>query len=703
MDNATGERRGEEKSILRMASLLRGARGRAKIAFRPRIASMLRLRTPFRKSRRARLLPLAAPLVIIGGAAAVLAVAGMELFSAARGYAAGQNIWTRELLVHFLLAAGVSLVVLAVLMAQRALQRIAAAEGALRESEARLRLVADNVPALISFLDREGRYRYANRVHGTWFGLDPEAMLGRTLAEAFGEAAHESMKPFLARVLAGEDVQFELAVAEGRTLQISCVPHRDARGAVQGFYLLGNDVSPLKRAQEELRVAATRLQEDARRLEFLAHHDPLTGLPNRAMFAERAREAVAHARRHGRNAAFLFVDLDNFKDINDRLGHEVGDLLLKAIAARLRATVRGDDFVARIGGDEFCVLLQDIADPREAAAVAQKLVHELGAAHALPGIGLQGEALRAGASIGIACVPIDGEDVATLMRLADTAMYRAKQLGRNGYQFFSAALGQDAAAAAALAEELKAGFARDELFLVYQPRIDISTRRVLGAEALLRWRHPRLGVLSPESFLPLADDSGLLVPIGAWVLREACRQAKRWGETGIGPLTVAVNVSARQLRQGGLAAQVGETLASTGLPARLLLVEMPEAALRQIPDALEEAMHGVAATGARLGVDDFGTGYASLPMLRRLRVDTVCIDRQLIAGVPGDGERASLARALIALARGLDFDVVAKGVENAVQRDFLVDAGCRIGQGEFFAPPRPADHVEPRLRTRRAA
>src|SRR5690606_27054732 len=354
-----------------------------------------------------------------------------------------------------------------------------------------------------------------------------------------------------------------------------------------------------------------------------------------------------------------------FKDINDRLGHEVGDLLLKAIAARLRATVRGDDFVARIGGDEFCVLLQDIADPREAAAVAQKLVHELGAAHALPGIGLQGEALRAGASIGIACVPIDGEDVATLMRLADTAMYRAKQLGRNGYQFFSAALGQDAAAAAALAEELKAGFARDELFLVYQPRIDISTRRVLGAEALLRWRHPRLGVLSPESFLPLADDSGLLVPIGAWVLREACRQAKRWGETGIGPLTVAVNVSARQLRQGGLAAQVGEALASTGLPARLLLVEMPEAALRQIPDALEEAMHGVAATGARLGVDDFGTGYASLPMLRRLRVDTVCIDRQLIAGVPGDGERASLARALIALARGLDFDVVAKGVENA--------------------------------------
>jgi diguanylate cyclase (GGDEF)-like protein/PAS domain S-box-containing protein len=653
---------------------------------------------PSRTPRRPRLLPLAAPLVIIAGALGVLVVAGMELFTAAREYAAGADIWTRELLVHFLLAAGVSLVVAAVIMAQQALQRIAAAEGALRESEERMRLVADNVPALISFADRQERYRYANRIHADWFGLQPEKMLGRTVAEVFGEAAYAAMQADLRRVLAGEDVQFELTTSDGRTLQVSCVPQRGARGEVQGFYLLGNDVSPLKRSQEELRIAAARLQQDAQRLEFLAHHDALTSLPNRAMFADRAREAVAHARRHGKNAAFLFVDLDNFKDINDRLGHEVGDSLLKAIAARLRASVRGDDFVARIGGDEFCVLLQDIADPREAAAVAQKLVHELGAPHS---IGMHD--LRAGASIGIACVPLDGEDVATLMRLADTAMYRAKQLGRNGYQFFSAALGQDAAAAAALAEELRKGVQRGELFLVYQPRVDIATRQVLGAEALLRWRHPRLGVLSPESFLPLADDSGLLVPIGAWVLREACAQARRWRDTGIGPLTVAVNVTARQLRHGGLAEQVREALESSGLPAEALLVELPEAAVRQIPEALEEAMRGVAATGARLGVDDFGTGYASLPLLQRLRVDSVCIDRQLIAGLPGDGERASLARALIVLARGLRFDVVAKGVENGAQRDFLADAGCRIGQGELFAPPRPADNVEPLLRTRRAA
>jgi diguanylate cyclase (GGDEF)-like protein/PAS domain S-box-containing protein len=649
---------------------------------------------------RRRLLPLVAPLAIIAGAALVLAVAGAELFSMAREYVAGVRAWSKDLLVHFLLAAAVSLVIAAVLMALRALQRIAAAEQAARDSEERLGLVANNVPALISYIDREQRYRFANRTYTDWFGIPHEQMPGRSVAEVFGDEGYGRMRGSIARVLAGEEVEFEFATAEGgrrRTLQISLVP-QVAGGAVRGFYMLGNDVTALKRAQEDLRFAAIQLQQDAQRLEFLAHHDPLTGLPNRAMFAERAREAVAHAKRHNKNAAFLFLDLDNFKPINDRLGHEVGDGLLKAIAARLRAAVRGDDFVARIGGDEFCVLLQDIADPREAAAVAQKLVHELGVSYHVGG-----HELHSGASVGIACVPLDGEDVPTLLRLADTAMYRAKQLGRNGYQFFSSALGHDAEAAAALVDELREGLERGELFLVYQPRIDVATRQVTGAEALLRWRHPRLGVLSPEAFLPLADDAGLLVPIGAWVLREACAQGRRWLEAGIRPLSVAVNVTARQLRHTGLAGQVREALAASGLPADSLLIELPEGAVRQIPEPVEEAMRDIVATGARLGIDDFGTGYASLPLLQRLHVDAVCIDRQLIAGVPGDAERSGLARALIALARGLDFEVVAKGVENHAQREFLAESGCRICQGDLFALPGPAEEIEPFLRARRAA
>src|SRR5687768_3767532 len=534
-----------------------------------------------------------------------------------RAWLAGQTPWPQGVMLDALVAGSALLLAIAVLMTRRSIERTAAAEEALRESEERLRLVANNVPALISYLDREQRYRFSNRTYDDWLGIAHDQMHGRSVAEVFGAEVYGRMRPHIERVLAGNEVQFELSAGDRgrqRALQMACVPHLAADGAVLGFYMLANDVTALKRAQEDLRFAAIQLQHDARRLEFLAHHDTLTGLPNRAMFQERAREAVAHARRHDKTAAVLFIDLDNFKQVNDGLGHDVGDGLLKVIASRLRACVRGDDFVARIGGDEFCVLLQDIADPREAAAVAQKLVHELGKSYRI-----DRHEVVSGASVGIACVPQDGQDVATLLRLADAAMYRAKDAGRNGYQFFSVVLNQDAAAAAALADELRAGMERGELFLVYQPRIDAGTRQVVGAEALLRWRHPRYGVLAPEAFLPLADDTGLLVPIGAWVLREACEQGRRWLDAGIRPFTVVVNVTARQLRHGSLAEQVRAALEASRLPPEALLIEVPEGALRQIPEQLEEGLAGVAAAGARLGVDDFGTGYASLPMLQRLQ------------------------------------------------------------------------------------
>jgi diguanylate cyclase (GGDEF)-like protein/PAS domain S-box-containing protein len=641
------------------------------------------------------------PVLVVIGALVLIVASGAEIAGALRSWLAGQTAWPQGVLLDALVAGSAVLLAAAVLMTRRSVMRTAKVEEALRESEERLRLVANNVPALISYLDLEQRFRFSNRTYDDWFGISQERMHGRSLAEVFGEDAYSRVQQHFDRVLSGQEVEFEFTIAEGgrqRTLQVSCVPHLAPEGAVLGFYMLANDVTALKRAQEDLRFAAIQLQHDARRLEFLAHHDTLTGLPNRAMFQERAREAVAHARRHDKTCAVLFIDLDNFKQVNDGLGHDVGDGLLKVIASRLRACVRGDDFIARIGGDEFCVLLQDIADPREAAAVAQKLIHELGKVYRI------GEhQVSAGASIGIACVPQDGHDMATLLRLADAAMYRAKDAGRNGYQFFSVVLNEDAAAAAALADELRVGIERGELFLAYQPRIDIATRQVVGAEALLRWKHPRYGVLAPEAFLPLADDTGLLVPIGAWVLREACEQGRRWLDAGIKPLSVVVNVTARQLRHGTLAEQVRAALEASKLPAESLLIEVPETVLRQIPDQLEEALTGVAASGARLGVDDFGTGYASLPMLQRLRVSAVCIDRKLVSGVPVDSERAGLAKALIALARGLNFDVVAKGVETHAQREFLGDAGCRVCQGDLFAAPGPADEVEPFLRARRAA
>ncbi len=610
-----------------------------------------------------RLLPLA-PVLVILGALVLIASSGAEIALGLRSALAGMP-WPPGVLLDALVAGSALLLCIAVLITRRSMLRTASVERALRESEERLRLVANSVPALISYLDRESRFRFSNRTYDDWFGIPQERMHGHTVAEVFGEEIHARMKPHIERVLSGEEVEFEFAAGENaasggrqRTLQVACVPHLAPDGAVLGFYMLGNDVTALKRAQEDLRFAAIQLQHDARRLEFLAHHDTLTGLPNRAMFQERAREAVAHARRHDKTAAVLFIDLDNFKQVNDSLGHDVGDGLLKVIASRLRACVRGEDFIARIGGDEFCVLLQEIAEPREAAAVAQKLVYELSKAYRI------GEhSISCGASVGIA---------------ADVAMYRAKEAGRNGYQFFSVVLNQDAAAAAALAEELKSGVGRGELFLVYQPRIDIATRQVVGAEALLRWRHPRYGVLAPEAFLPLADDTGLLVPIGAWVLHEACMQGRRWLDAGIKPLSVVVNITARQLRHASLAEEVRAALAASALPPESLLIEVPETLLRQMPEQLEENFAGVAATGARLGVDDFGTGYASLPMLQHVRASAVCIDRKLVAGLPVDAERAGLAKALITLARGLNFDVVAKGVETHAQRDFLAEAGCRL-------------------------
>ena len=642
-----------------------------------------------------------APLLVIFGAALLILTAGTEIWLATQIWLAGEGELPKELILHALVAGAALLLAAAVIMTRRSVQRTLAAEAALRESEERLRLVANNVPALISYVDRHQRYRFSNRTYDDWFGIAHERMQGRTVAEVFGEEAYAGMRAEIERCMAGESVEFEFNTSEGgkrRALQVACVPHLGEQGEVLGFYMLGNDVTALKRAQEDLRVAAVQLQHDARRLEFLAHHDTLTGLPNRAMFADRAREAVAHARRHDKTAAFLFLDMDNFKQVNDQLGHEVGDNLLKIMASRLRASVRGEDFIARIGGDEFCVLLQDIAEPREAASVAQKLLLELGKPYRV------GEHnVTSGASIGIACVPQDGDEVNMLLRLADHAMYRAKELGRNGYQFFSGILNDDAAAARELAEDLRAGVDRGELFLVYQPRFDIATRQVVGAEALLRWRHPRHGVLTPERFLPLAEDTGLLVRLGRWILREACMQGRRWMDSGIRPFSIVVNLSARQLRSGGIGEQVREALKASGLPAESLLIEVPETCVRQLSEPIGQAVAEVTGSGARLSVDDFGTGYASLPQLQRLRASAVCIDRSLLSGVPQDSENTGLARALIALARGLDFDVIAKGVETQAQRDFLAEAGCRICQGDLFAPARVAEEIEPFLHQRRAA
>jgi diguanylate cyclase (GGDEF)-like protein len=451
----------------------------------------------------------------------------------------------------------------------------------------------------------------------------------------------------------------------------------------------------LRHSERQLRLVA---ESDARRFEFLAHHDPLTGLPNRAMFEERAREAVARAQRRSETAALLFLDLDHFKEINDSVGHEVGDEFLRATAERLRGCVRGEDFVARIGGDEFCILLQGLAEPREAAGVAQKVVEMLGRP-----CRIGAHELASGTSVGIACTPQDSTDAGELLRLADAAMYRAKDAGRHAYRFSAPSINRELHASASLAEELRASLERDELFVCYQPRIDFLTRRPVAAEAFLRWPHPRFGLLPPESFLPLAEDSGIAAALGAMLLNKACAQAKRWRDAGAADFAIAISVSARTLRLPGLPGDVRAALGASGLEPRALLLELPEAGLRQAAAPVREALAALADTGARLGVDDFGSGYASLPLLRSLRLGAVSIDRRLVSSIPTDRDAPGLVRGLIALARGLDMDVVVRGIDTAAHCNFVIAAGGLVGQGAFLAPAGLASEVEPALSVRRAA
>ncbi|HEY2336342.1 MAG TPA: EAL domain-containing protein [Burkholderiales bacterium] len=437
---------------------------------------------------------------------------------------------------------------------------------------------------------------------------------------------------------------------------------------------------------------------ELQRLQYLAHHDALTGLPNRAMFEERAAEAIARARRRRETVALLLLDLDQLKEVNDGLGHEAGDVLLKTAAARLRGCLRGEDFVARIGGDEFCVLLQDLAEPREAASVAQKLLAALA-----PPCRIGAHQAGIGASIGIACLPRDGEDTPALLRAADAAMYRAKEAGRNDFRFASADLNRQALASAALVEELRASLARDELLVAYQLRVDLASGRAVGAEAMLRWPHRRFGLLPPESFLPLAEDAEIATALAAKLLRYACADAKRWRDGGARDFTLAIAVSMRQLRQAGLPGQVAAALAASGLPAQALLLEVPEGALQPPAEPVQATLRALAETGARLGVEDFGAGFASLPLLRRLRIASLGVDRLLVSGIPGDPDAMAVVRGLIALARGLDIGVVVKGLDTAAHCNFVVEAGGLVGQGAFLATPAAAPEVERLLHTRRAA
>ena len=479
-----------------------------------------------------------------------------------------------------------------------------------------------------------------------------------------------------------------------------CVPVRGESGAF-GALIMGSlrddafDAEDLSFAEAIAHVlsAAVRRHQTQSRLAYMAEFDALTGLPNRNLLHDRLTQSLAQARRHGWQGAVLFIDLDRFKLVNDTLGHHVGDRLIAEVGRRIKQCVRAGDTVGRVSGDEYGVVLGELAQADDAAFVAQKILDVL----ALP-FDLDGNEAYVTASIGISVFPSDGDDAETLLKNADMAMYRAKELTRNAYCFFTGEMNQRSVAKLQLNNDLRRAIERSEFVLHYQPKIDLADGRVHGVEALLRWNHPQRGMVTPGEFIPALEDSGLILPVGEWVLEEAAAQLRRWLREGLRALPVAVNLSAKQFRRRDLDALIRRTLAAAGVSAGLIELEITESCLMEDAEDAVRLLANLRAAGLRISVDDFGTGYSSLSSLTRLPLNALKIDRSFVRDVVSSAEAASIVRAVIDMAHNLSFTVVAEGVETAEQMAFLKRHGCDLAQGYLFDRPMPASQLAERLR-----
>jgi diguanylate cyclase (GGDEF)-like protein/PAS domain S-box-containing protein len=426
---------------------------------------------------------------------------------------------------------------------------------------------------------------------------------------------------------------------------------------------------------------------------YVATHDTLTGLPNRYMFNQRFAHALNNAERYRKTMALLFLDLDRFKFINDTLGHPFGDRLLVEVASRLRMCLRESDTIARFGGDEFVALIEDYAEPGDVVSVAQKILHAL----RWPFL-LEGETCHISASIGITLYPNDGDDLSTLLKNADIAAYRTKEQGKNNYLFYSEDMNHHLSARIAKETKLKGALERSEFVLHYEPKVEINSGRITGMEALIRWQHPELGLLPPVDFIGHAETSGLIVPIGAWVLRTACANSQKLQNRLAAPLTVSVNLSARQFEDKHLLREIERALKESSLKPGSLELEITESMVMRDIQSSKKILEGIKSMGIRLAIDDFGTGYSSLVSIKRFPFDCIKIDRSFIKDIPHDPDDVAITQAIIAMAHSLRLKVIAEGVETREQLDFLTELGCHEFQGYYFKKPQPADELSRLLR-----
>ena len=560
--------------------------------------------------------------------------------------------------------------------------------GTLHNEDVRAHLTLNSIGDAVVSTGIDGRITYLNEV--------AEAMTGWSLVQAAGQPLEQVFRLVDGHTRAPVISPMEQSIRDNTTVVLpndcllirrdgtevaiedSAAPIHDLRGQTTGAVMVFHDVSTAR----ALTV----------RMSFLANHDVLTSLPNRLLFNDRLSQAIAHAHRHQTQLAVLFVDVDNFKRINDSMGHAVGDQLLQSVAQRLVSCLRSSDTVSRLGGDEFVVLLSELSQATDAAASAEKILTSLGQPYCI-----DGHDLHVDASIGIATYPADAADAISLLTRADTAMYSAKGSGGGTCRMFTQAMHALKSERHGINAQLHSAIERREFELHYQPRVNLHTGAIIGVEALVRWRHPQRGLLLPATFMPVAEESGLIVPIGRWVLQEACRQAVEWQRAGHAPLRIAVNLSAVEVRASGFLASVRAILAETGVAPRVLDFEVTEPLLLQDSRFTAGILRALRGMGSHLVLDDFGTGYSSLSHLRRFPIDTLKIDPSLLHAIAADSHSGGMVGAVIGIGSSLQLRVVAEGVETHDQLVFLRERGCQEGQGNYFSPPVIARGMHPLL------
>ena len=679
------------------------------------------------------------------------------------------------------------------------------AELAAHSREGEIRLLADSLPVLIAYAEvKEQRYTFANKAYARTYGWTEQTILGRTVREVIGEEAYHHILPYVETVVSGKDVTYERPIVtpdgQHRYFEANLIPHFDEAGTQLGAFIVINDITKHRLAQQAVQeseerfrkfAAATNdgilfqengiimdcndafchmlgyelselkghhvfeflapeswdlvmhhirtryekpyeafgLHRDGRktpmeivgkempyegsttrmtivrditdrkraeaRIQFMAHHDSLTLLPNRASLMERLELILTAARRKQTFVAVIFIDLDHFKTVNDSLGHHAGDALLKVIAGRLKSCLRDADTVARLGGDEFLVVVPDLREPQAVGQVADKIIEVVSESCMI-----EGQTLSISPSIGISIFPRDGNNADDLIKNADAAMYLAKEHGRSNYQFFTPRLNNLAFEALSIESSLRDAIKQNEFVLHYQPQARIQGGQIVAAEAVIRWHHPEEGIIMPDKFISVAEQRGLIIPIGAWVLEEACRQNKAWQDEGLPPFPVVVNLSAVQFKRRDLVRDVAQVLERTGLDGRYLELEVTESVLMEDVSTLTHTLMSLRDIGVKIAIDDFGTGYSSLSYLKRFPIDKLKIDRSFIQDLPHDPDDLAITAAIISMAQSLKIKTLAEGVENAEQFAYLRERGCDEVQGYYVSRPLPAVALAQLLRSR---